>query len=130
MLGSIIEELDGQKIGYNWLTNVYDPISKAWCLGESHLLILDGYVSHINYKFHRYCQQNNIVVFCLPLHLLGACVLACHLDASLPVLGIVVDEENDLVVRDAIKYFRVLEVIGMVYGDGGGAGGGVGGCAA
>ena len=56
------------KIGYDWLTNVYDPIPKAWCPGESRLLILDGHVSHVNYKFLRYCQQNNIVVFCLSLH--------------------------------------------------------------
>ena len=36
------------KIGYDWPTNVYYPISKALCLGESRLLILDGHVSHIN----------------------------------------------------------------------------------
>ena len=56
------------KIGYDWLTNIYDPISKARCLGESCLLIPDGYVSHISYKFLRYCQQNDITVFCLPPH--------------------------------------------------------------
>jgi len=56
------------KIGYDWLTNVYDPISKACCPGESHLLILDGYVSHINYKFLTFCEANHIVVFCLPPH--------------------------------------------------------------
>ena len=56
------------KIGYNWLTNVYDPISKAQCPGESRLLILDGHVSHINYKFLCYCQQNDITVFCLSPH--------------------------------------------------------------
>ena len=55
------------KIGYDWLTNVYDPISKARCPGEYHLLILDGYVSHY-YKFLHYCQQNDITVFCLPPH--------------------------------------------------------------
>ena len=36
------------KIGYDWLINVYNPISKARCSGESHLLILDGHVLHIN----------------------------------------------------------------------------------
>ena len=56
------------RIGYDWLTNVYDPISKEHCPEESRLLILDGHVSHINYKFLRYCEQNDIVVFCLPPH--------------------------------------------------------------
>ena len=56
------------KIGYGWLTNVYDPISKACCPGESRLLTLDGHVSHINYKFLRYYEQNDIIVFCLPPH--------------------------------------------------------------
>ena len=31
-------------------------------------MILDGHILHINYKFLRYCQQNDITVFCLPLH--------------------------------------------------------------
>jgi hypothetical protein len=56
------------KVGYDWLTNVNDPISKARCPGESRLLILDGHVSHINYKFLTFCEANNIVVFCLPPH--------------------------------------------------------------
>ena len=57
------------KIGYNWLTNVYDPISKAHCgSGEPRLLILDGYVSHINFRFLRYYRNNDICVFCIPLH--------------------------------------------------------------
>ena len=56
------------KIGYDWLTNVYDPIPKARCPGESRLLILDGHVSHVNYKFLHYCHLNDIVVFCLPPH--------------------------------------------------------------
>ena len=54
------------KIGYDWLTNVYDPISKAHC--EPRLLILDGHVSHINFEFLRYCKNNDICVFCLPPH--------------------------------------------------------------
>ena len=43
-------------IGYDWLINVYSPVSKAWCPGESHLLILDGHVLHTNneYKFLRH----------------------------------------------------------------------------
>jgi len=58
----------GSEIGYDWLTNVYDPISKAHCPGESHLLILDGHVSHINYKFLTFCEANHVAVFCLPPH--------------------------------------------------------------
>jgi len=55
-------------IGYDWLTNVEDPISKAGCPREPRLLILDGHVSHINYKFLTLCKAYNIVVFCLPPH--------------------------------------------------------------
>ena len=41
------------KIGYDRLrlTSVYDPVSKARCPGETRLLVLDGRVSPINYKF-------------------------------------------------------------------------------
>jgi hypothetical protein len=55
------------KIGYNWLTNVYDPMCKARCPGESRLLFLDGHVSLINYKFLTFREANNIVVFACPL---------------------------------------------------------------
>jgi len=55
-------------IGYDWLTEVYDPISRQRCPNETQLLILDGHVSHINYKFLKYCEQNDIIVFCLPAH--------------------------------------------------------------
>jgi hypothetical protein len=56
------------KIGHDWLTNVYDPISKAHYPGEPHLSILDGRVSHINYNFLTFCKVNHIMVFYLPPH--------------------------------------------------------------
>ena len=36
--------------------------------GEPRLSTLDGYILHINFKFLRYCENNDICVFCLPLH--------------------------------------------------------------
>jgi len=56
------------KIGYDWLTIIYHPISKAGCPGESRLLILDDHVSHINYKFLTFSEANNIVICYLPTH--------------------------------------------------------------
>jgi len=55
-------------IGYDWLPEVYDPISGQCCPNETRLLILDGHVSHINYKFLKYCEQNDIIVLCLAAH--------------------------------------------------------------
>jgi hypothetical protein len=57
-----------KKVGYDWLTEVYYPISRQRCPNERSLLILDGHVSHINYKFLKYCEYNDIIVFCLPAH--------------------------------------------------------------
>jgi len=56
------------KIGCDRLTEVYDPMNHQQCPNEARLLILDGHVSHINYKFLKYCEQNDIIVFCLPAH--------------------------------------------------------------
>jgi hypothetical protein len=56
------------KMAMHWLTKVYDPVSKARCPGKQRLLILDGHVSHVNYTFLGYCEQNGITVFCLPAH--------------------------------------------------------------
>ncbi len=33
------------------------------------LLILNGYNSYYSYEFECYCKENNIVIFCMPLHL-------------------------------------------------------------
>ncbi len=36
--------------------------------GRYQLLILDGYKSHYSTEFELYCQQNNIITLCIPLH--------------------------------------------------------------
>ena len=36
--------------------------------GKHRLLILDGYESHYSTEFELYCQQNNIITLCMPLH--------------------------------------------------------------
>jgi hypothetical protein len=56
------------KLEYNWLTEVYDPISCQRCPNETPLRIVDGHVSHINHKFLKYCDKNHIIVFYLPAH--------------------------------------------------------------
>lgn len=57
---------------YGWLPGAYSPVSAARRPGESRFLTPDGHVLHINFningKFFRYCEQNDIVVFCLPPH--------------------------------------------------------------
>ena len=34
------------------------------------LLIVDGYESYNNHEFHKYCEEQKIIVLCMPLHLL------------------------------------------------------------
>jgi len=91
------------KIGYDWLTNVYDPISKARCPGESRLLILDSHVSHINYKFLTFCEANNIVVFCLAPH-------STHL---LQPLDVGLCAPLQLAYRKAIEDYFLTTTIGI-----------------
>ncbi|KAF8241457.1 DDE-domain-containing protein, partial [Wilcoxina mikolae CBS 423.85] len=91
------------KIGYYWLTNVYDPISKAHCPGEPRLLILDGHVSHINYKFLTFCEANDIVVFCLPLH-------STHV---LQPLDVALFAPLQLAYRQAIEDYFLTTAIGI-----------------
>jgi hypothetical protein len=97
------KEWTDSKIGYDWLTNVYDPISKAHCPGEPRLLILDGHVSHINYKFLTFCEANNIVVFCLPPH-------STHL---LQPLDVGLFAPLQLAYRKAIEDYFLTTTIGI-----------------
>lgn len=58
-----------EELGYYWLTEVYEPNSRKLITpGQKRLLILDGHVSHVNYKFCEYCQRHNIILYCLPAH--------------------------------------------------------------
>jgi len=91
------------KVGYDWLTDVYDPISKARCPGELRLLILDIHVSHINYKFLTFCEANNIVVFCLPPH-------STHL---LQPLNVGLFAPLQLAYRKAIEDYFLTTTIGI-----------------
>jgi len=56
------------KIGYDVLKELYDLISRRGCPNETRLLTLYGHVPHINYKFLKYSEQNDIIVFCFPAH--------------------------------------------------------------
>jgi hypothetical protein len=57
------------ELAYQWLIEVYHPYSlKRIQLGEKRLLILDGYSSHINVKFIKFCEAYNIILYFLPPH--------------------------------------------------------------
>ena len=58
-----------EELAYHWLTHVYHPFSlKRINNGETRLLILDGHSSHVNARFLKFCEANDIICFCLPAH--------------------------------------------------------------
>ena len=58
-----------EELACHWLAHVYHPFSlKRIQTGETRLLILDGHSSHINARFLKFCEENDIVCFCLPAH--------------------------------------------------------------
>lgn len=58
-----------QSIGYDWLTQHFDPITREQTgEGVTRLLIIDGHTSHVAFEFLDYCLSHDIIVFCLPSH--------------------------------------------------------------
>jgi len=51
-----------------WLVDKYDSNSKQHCPGEAWLPIPEGHGSHITCECIDNREQNNIVVYCLPVH--------------------------------------------------------------
>ncbi|XP_005105548.1 uncharacterized protein LOC101864008 isoform X1 [Aplysia californica] len=60
--GGINEEVFG-----DWLENVFIPDTAA--LKKPVLLLLDGHVSHQSLRASQLCQENSIVLYCLPAHI-------------------------------------------------------------
>ncbi|PPQ90672.1 hypothetical protein CVT25_004665, partial [Psilocybe cyanescens] len=56
------------KIGYCWISEVFDPEIKAKAAGQKHVLILDGHSSHYTAEFLKYARKNDIIVLGYPLH--------------------------------------------------------------
>lgn len=56
------------KIGYCWISEVFDPETKAKAAGQTCVLILNGHSSHYTAEFLKYAHENDIIVFGYPLH--------------------------------------------------------------
>ena len=54
------------EIGLIWLKEHFDPYTQGRTVGKYRLLILDGHGSHVTAEFDQYCQQNHIIVLCMP----------------------------------------------------------------
>lgn len=56
------------RLGYIWLTEVFDPCTKQNTKGVNRLLIMDGHSSHCLEPFETYARENNIIPLWLPSH--------------------------------------------------------------
>jgi hypothetical protein len=56
------------RLGYIWLTEVFDPCTKQHTKGVNRLLIMDGHSSHCSAPFEAYARENNIIPLWLPSH--------------------------------------------------------------
>jgi hypothetical protein len=56
------------KIGLQWLKEVFEPWSQRSITGAKRLLILDGHSSHQTAGFDAFCKENAIVCLCMPPH--------------------------------------------------------------
>ena len=56
-------------MGLKWLIKVFCPYTARGSRG-THLLLINGYLSHVNLAFLDYAMSNYIVVLVLPPHLM------------------------------------------------------------
>jgi len=54
-------------LGLKWLHH-FDQFSALEQVGAHRLLLLDGHVSHCTREFITFCDERNIILFCLPPH--------------------------------------------------------------
>ena len=54
--------------GFEWLTKVFNPLTREKAQGRTRLLICDGHDSNISAKFVAHCIENNICLFLLLPH--------------------------------------------------------------
>jgi hypothetical protein len=47
----------------------FNTYTKARSVGAHQLLIVDSYKSHNSHKFYKYCEEEKIIVLCMPPHL-------------------------------------------------------------
>ncbi|KJA13091.1 hypothetical protein HYPSUDRAFT_103423, partial [Hypholoma sublateritium FD-334 SS-4] len=55
-------------LGYQWLIDVFDPLTQERAAGNPCILILDGHSSHYTSEFLKYAQEHNIVLLGYPPH--------------------------------------------------------------
>jgi hypothetical protein len=55
-------------LGMIWLREVFDKHTRDRTIGRYRLLILDGHGSHLTPEFHCFCEDNSIILLCLPPH--------------------------------------------------------------
>jgi hypothetical protein len=55
------------KLGLAWLKH-FNTHTKARSVGAYRLLIVDGHESHNSHEFHKYCEEEKIIVLCMPPH--------------------------------------------------------------
>ena len=53
---------------FAWIKNIFIPYWPDASKRKHVLLLLDGHSSHIDYQTSKLCQENKIVLFCLPAH--------------------------------------------------------------
>ena len=68
------------KLGYHWLTEIFDPYTRNRKVGRYRLLILDGHSSYITPEFNQYCLNYDIIPLYMPpysSHLLQPLDISC-----------------------------------------------------
>jgi hypothetical protein len=55
------------KLGLAWLKH-FNTHTKARSVGAHRLLIVDGHESHNSHEFHKFCEEEKIIVLCMPPH--------------------------------------------------------------
>ena len=56
------------EIGFQWLTELFEPQTSLIQKGKWRLILYDGHSSHISSKFIRYAVKKEIILLCLPSH--------------------------------------------------------------
>jgi hypothetical protein len=68
------------KIGLEWIRDIFDPITVPRTVGTYRLLILDGHSSHATPEFDKFCAERSIITLCMPAyssHLLQPLDVGC-----------------------------------------------------
>jgi DDE superfamily endonuclease/Tc5 transposase DNA-binding domain/helix-turn-helix, Psq domain len=56
------------ELGMIWLRDVFNRHTHDRTIGRYRLLIIDGHGSHLTAEFHRFCEDNLIILLCEPAH--------------------------------------------------------------